>query len=84
MTMIVINKLCDLWVINLNYQELLLAETKQEAELYVKQWIIKEYELPPETEIQERYFRHREAFKYWVEGVERDDYLAYIERYHWA
>jgi hypothetical protein len=84
MTMVVINKLCDLWVINLNYQEPLLAETKQEAELYVKQWIIKEYELPPETEIQERYFSHRQTFKYWVEGVERDDYLAYIEPISWA
>lgn len=79
-----INKFCDVWMINLNYHEPLLAETEEEAKRYVKQWIISEYELSPETEIQERYFRHRQTFKYWVEGVERDDYLAYVEPISWA
>ena len=79
-----INKFCDLWIIEPSYHEPVIAETEQEAKQYAKQWIIKEYELSPETEIQERYFRHRQMFKYWVEGIENDHYLVDIKPISWA
>jgi hypothetical protein len=80
-----INKFCDVWMIEpRGWQEPMLAETEEEAKQYAKQWIINEYELSPETEIQERYFRHRQMFKYWVEGVENDQYLIDIKPISWA
>jgi len=79
-----INKWSDLWIMEFYCNEPLLAETEQEAKQYVKQWIIKEYELPPETEVQERYYRHRQMWKFWVEGIENDTNLADIRPISWA
>lgn len=80
-----IDKFCDVWMIEpRNWHEPVLAETEEEAKKYAKKWIIEEYELSPETEIQERYFRHRQMFKYWVEGVESDQYLIDIKPVSWA
>jgi hypothetical protein len=79
------DKWCDVWMIEpYSWHEPMIAETRDEAMEYAKQWIIKEYELSPEAEISEKYYNHRQRHVFWVEGVNDDANLIEIKPISWA
>jgi len=80
-----INKFCDVWMIEpYDWHEPMLAETEEEAKKYAKKFIIDNYELSPEVEISEKYFKHRQMYNFWVEGLENDRNLISIQPISWA
>lgn len=79
------DKFSDVWMIEpYDWREPMLAKTEVEAKQYAKKFIIENYELSPEVEIQEKYYTRQNRFVFWVDGVNDDNNLIEIKPISWA